>query len=325
MSQITGRPRVALTPDDEGRPAGSRKGGPETRKPSVVARRWQRFYSGLRRDMQRNQPLVMFIALFGALLALYGIWASGLVTHTAQAAVSGSETLLAQAGVRVETVTVRGRTQTEEADVIAALGEVQDTRLLDFDANAARVRVEALAWVKRAHVMRLLPNRIHVDLEERTAFAIWQRRGSFVLIDREGVELDMLSSETIDQFASLPHVVGEGANAHAAELLDGLEDAPALKSRLRAASRIGDRRWNLRLDNGIDVRLPDTGVDRAIRDIAALDAEHRLLARRLSVIDLRVPDMLVVRPAEDGDRDAAAGFESQWRRDRRIVVEDDAA
>ncbi|MCH7555160.1 MAG: cell division protein FtsQ, partial [Proteobacteria bacterium] len=58
------------------------------------------------------------------------------------------------------------------------------------------------------------------------------------------------------------------------------------------------RRWNLRLDNGVDVELPEAGINAAWRRLADIERRHRLLSRDITAIDLRLPDRLVVRPAE---------------------------
>src|SRR5437773_216392 len=80
--------------------------------------------------------------------------------------------------------------------------------------------------------------------------AVWQHGSKLELIDREG---GVIPVTRLDRFAKLPLVVGEGAARHAAELLDMLATEPELAARVSAAIRVGDRRWNLRIDNAIDV------------------------------------------------------------------------
>lgn len=307
---------VAAAPGSARR-RGRTRGPKRGRRLSPMERRWQRFYSGFRRDLERYQPVILFTALSMVLLAIYGMWTNGVFERAGLYTAQTGEEALRTGGVSVQGVTVRGREYVSEEEVLAMLDARAGQLLFDFDADAARARIESLPWVKTARVMRLLPDRLHVDLVERVPFSLWQINGEFRLIDREGVALTTLDNDSIGPFFHLPHVVGEGANLHAAELLAALEQAPVLKSRLRAANRIGDRRWDLRLDNGIDIRLPDTDVARAIRDVAALDSEHRLLARRISMIDLRQPDVLIIRPLK-GATDTRPG----WSGGRRLVIDD---
>ena len=94
-------------------------------------------------------------------------------------------------------------------------------------------------------------------------------------------------------------VVGDGAPERTAGLLDILAREPTLASRVIAAVWVGERRWNLRLDNGIDIRLPELETQDAWRRLAQLERDHQLLSRDIKAIDLRQSDKLIVRMTEE--------------------------
>jgi cell division protein FtsQ len=97
-------------------------------------------------------------------------------------------------------------------------------------------------------------------------------------------------------YRDLRVLVGEGAPQHAAKLFALLSTEPALWTRVIAASWIGDRRWTLRLDNGIDVLLPERNLLGAWRFLAVKAQGEALLERAISVVDLRfLPDRLRLR------------------------------
>ena len=99
----------------------------------------------------------------------------------------------------------------------------------------ARKRIETLSWVEQATVERRLPDTIVVNVEERRPFAIWQNNGKFVLIDRAG---NVVAHQDVANFRNLPLVVGPGAPAAAAPLIDALTARPALqKSRCCRGAR----------------------------------------------------------------------------------------
>ena len=97
----------------------------------------------------------------------------------------------------------------------------------------------------------------------------------------------------------LPMVVGPGAPIAANALLTTLEKYPSLSGRILAAVRVGERRWDLHLKNGIDVMLPEGHEAEALERLLQLHQEHALMDRPLVAIDLRLPDRLVVRPRPD--------------------------
>ena len=187
---------------------------------------------------------------------------------------------------------VTGRSETGQDEILSSLGVKRGQSILAFDPVGARMRLLELGWVKDARVERRLPNTVIVYLDERRPLALWQRKGRHLLIDRAGV---VITRRDLGRFSSLPVVLGKGAPENAAALMDMLATQPALFTQVEAAVRIGDRRWNLRMKNGIDINLPEEETAEAWSRLANLVAEHRIFEREVAVIDLRLPDRLVVR------------------------------
>jgi cell division protein FtsQ len=202
----------------------------------------------------------------------------------------------ARAGLAVREILVEGRVQSEARDIRAVLDARRGSPILAFDPYAAKAELERLPWVRRASVERRLPDTIFVRLEERVPLALWQRQGRFVVIDSEGVEI---AGTDPARFADRLVVVGDDAPAHASALLALLETEPAMLKRIAAAVRVGGRRWNLRLDNGVDVNLPETNAGAAYERLAQLVRENALVDRNLVAVDLRLPDRLILRVAKE--------------------------
>jgi cell division protein FtsQ len=201
------------------------------------------------------------------------------------------------AGLTVNQIIIQDREKTPEPLLRAALGVSRGDKLLGFSLEAARQRIAHLPWVQDASVERRLPDTIVVKLTERSAIAVWQNAGRFVLIDAKGnVVVEQDPRKDPEVFAALPLVVGPGAPEKADELLKLLAAMPALKTHVVAAIRVGERRWNLRLNNNVDVLLPEEGQEQAMNKLVELQASQSLLDRPLQAIDLRQADRLVVRP-----------------------------
>jgi cell division protein FtsQ len=197
------------------------------------------------------------------------------------------------AGFRIQSASVTGRKQIPEREVLAIAGVSARSSLLFFDVEAARNKLKGNPWIAEAEVRKLYPGRLHIAIEEREAFALWQKDGKIAVVATDGATLAPFANER--RFAALPLVVGPGANAKAKDFLAALARHPAIGQQVRAAILIAERRWNLRLKNGTDVRLPETEVERALDTLARLDAEKQLLSRDVMAIDLRLPDRVSVR------------------------------
>jgi cell division protein FtsQ len=196
----------------------------------------------------------------------------------------------------VQSIQVEGRQRVEPQAILAALGANRGTPILSIDLDAAKARLEALPWVQSAAVERQLPDGIYIRLVERQPLAVWQHHRKFDLIDQEGT---VIPAARPDDFPSLPQVVGGGAPQAASDLVDMLASEPDLASHVTASVRIGGRRWNLELDNGIEVALPEDAPEAAWHRLAALDRSDRLLERNITAVDMRLTDRLVLRLSPD--------------------------
>jgi cell division protein FtsQ len=237
-------------------------------------------------------------------VALFGLLAVGLAGTAAVQAIGQGESFrerllhaTARLGLRVQDVVLEGRGKTPEPLLRAALGVRTGDPILGFSLADARTRIETINWVQSATVERRLPGTIVVQLQERRPFAVWQLQGRFVLIDRTG---DTVTDSDVASFATqVPLVVGPGAPKAAAALIDAMAAYPVIMSHMQAAVRVGERRWNLRMNNGADVLLPEGAEAPALARLMELQSTYALLDRPLQVVDLRLPDRLVVRPQPD--------------------------
>ncbi|SDB52468.1 cell division protein FtsQ/DivIB [Belnapia rosea] len=204
----------------------------------------------------------------------------------------GAAEIAGNAGLTVQEVTLEGSRNTPPELVREALGIRRGDPILAFDPQAAKERLELIAWVNSAHVERHLNGSIRIRITERQPFAIWQRDGRFSVIDEKG---EVVSNENIGAFGRLPLIVGTGANRLAAPMVALLRGVPEVQDRTHALVRVAERRWNLRLRNGVDVLLPDGQEAAALTRLAELQQKQGLLDRPLAAIDLRLPDKLVLR------------------------------
>ncbi len=288
-------PRIA--PPDRA-PVSSQPGLRSPRTPAKPPRPLDDRPSRLRLLLRRQRRLVRPLAYGLAGVALLAGGAALVRTmQPAHSVASLRERIAAGASFPVRSIVVEGRSLTPESKLREALGVSKGDKLLGVSLDAARARIERLTWVQHATVERRLPGTLVVQITERRPFAVWQTGGKFVLIDRAGqVVADQDPVKDAAAFATLPLVVGTGAPEYAAALLDQLAAQPALRAHVVAAVRVGERRWNLRLNNGADVLLPEGAEAPAMTRLMELHTAQSLLDRPVQAFDLRLPDRLVVRP-----------------------------
>jgi cell division protein FtsQ len=199
-------------------------------------------------------------------------------------------------GFRITSIALAGQHQLTREEILAAAGITGSTSLLFLDAGAARARLKANPWIAEATVLKLYPGRLHIAVTERHAFALWQLNGKVSVISDDGT---VVEPQVSGRFAQLPLFVGVGAGAKARTFLALLDRYPLLREQMRAAVHVAERRWNIVLKNGIDVRLPQDDVEQALELLVHLDRDKKLLTRDIAAIDLRLPDRVTVRLSDE--------------------------
>ena len=213
------------------------------------------------------------------------------------------------AGFRIASIALSGERHVGREEILSAAGVTGTTSLLFFDVEEARDRLKTNPWIADATVLKLYPDRLQIGIKEREAFALWQKAGRVSVVAGDGTELEPYVNPRLIR---LPLVVGLGAAARAKEFLALLDRYPELRDQVRASVLISERRWNLRLRNGLDIRLPEIDVEQALATLVALDKDKKLLWRDIAAIDLRLPDRVTVRLSE-----AAAALRAEALKDKK--------
>jgi cell division protein FtsQ len=196
------------------------------------------------------------------------------------------------AGFRIVSIALVGNHHVTREEVLATAGISGTTSLLFLHVGETRERLKTNPWIADATVLKLYPGELQIGIKEREAFALWQKDGQVSVIADDGTVLEPYVAPGLIR---LPFVVGRGAETRAKEFLALLDRYPAMRDFVRASVLVGERRWNLRLRNGIDVRLPESDVASALERLVALDREKNLITRDILAIDLRLPDRVTVR------------------------------
>lgn len=222
---------------------------------------------------------------FYAATGLYGMSVGGHVPAVEQ-------TITSAAGFAIEDVKVSGNVETSEIDILQLLGLDGTTSLVAIDIAEARRKLNELPWIENAEIRKVYPGTVQVKLKERQAYAIWQHGSELSLIEKSGSVIAPLRD---NKFASLPLFVGRDAEQAAITFETLFSGWPELRQRVKAYVRVAGRRWDLHLDNGVVIRLPEEGVDGALTRLARLEAEQQVLERDIAAVDLRLSDRMIVQ------------------------------
>jgi cell division protein FtsQ len=249
----------------------------------------------LGRRLPRFLGTGLALGFFGAVVTA-GLWQGGHLDEMRLQYGEPHHALTRLVGLGLEQVTISGIAQMREAEVLSAAGLSAKISLPFLSVNDVRERLERVPMIKSATVRKLYPNELVITLAEREAHAIWQHNGELFVIAADGTVIDLMQDE---RYLNLPFVVGEGANTRNKDYLALLDAAGPLKSRVRAGTLVAGRRWTLKMDNGMDVRLPEIGAADALARLMKLENEQKILEKDVLAVDLRMADRVVVRLTEE--------------------------
>lgn len=282
-----------------------RGGAPKTRKSAPRVTVPKKIAKRLPVDQARaNRWAGIAFGLFLALIAAVVVVALDIPSRAMTALGEG----IGRAGFTVKRVEVVGMRHMDSAPVYSVALDQRSMAMPLVDVGDIRRRLLQFGWVKDARVSRRLPDTLVVDIVERQPAALWQDRERLALIDSDGVVIDRVP---VTQMPDLPLLVGAGANLHERDLNRLLEVAPTLKPQLVSATWVGGRRWDLALQTGETIALPE-GTDAAksaLSKFADLDKSTGLLGRGLVRFDLRLPGKMIVRLPQSAAGDAAASVQ----------------
>src|ERR1700760_1548088 len=263
--------------------------------PAVDRERPSRLALFVERYVPRRAGLYATL-LFIAARAGVGVVKGGHLDAFTTALSDTRNALANSAGFRITAAAINGRKQLSQDEVLAIGGVNGRSSLLFLDAAAVRDQLKANPWIADAPVIKFYPGALEIDIVERSAFALWQKDGKLSVIADDGAVLEPYLQR---RFLSLPLVVGKGAETHAHDFLALLARYPQVNNVTTAAIYVGERRWNLRTKDGLDIRLPEHDVGNALATLSKLDQEDHLFSRDIVAIDLRLADRLTVQLSDD--------------------------
>ncbi|AML53257.1 cell division protein FtsQ/DivIB [Falsihalocynthiibacter arcticus] len=166
----------------------------------------------------------------------------------------------------------------------------------DLDLQQMHAAISELDAVASVNVQVRVGGVLQVSVDERVPVIVWRGTDAVELLDAEGHRVVQVPARA--SRPDLPLVTGFGADKAIPEALELLASAAPIYDHVRGLVRVGERRWDLVLDKGQRVLLPETNPRQALHRVIALNTVRDLLARNVAVIDMRLEKRPTLRLKE---------------------------
>lgn len=214
-------------------------------------------------------------------------------------------TASADMGFAVDDILVEGREYTDPHVLLAIVNIQKGDPLFAFNPRQAQELISQISWVDDVQIERRWPGTIYIGLAERQPLALWQSDKRLKLLDQKG---KVIVTSDLQRFAGLVLVMGKNAPAAAPELIGNLKAEEHIYSRVETAKWIGARRWDMKLKNGIEIKLPEQDAGLALRRLAEAHENDGLLDKDIVSIDMREPGRITVRTKPGTVQDYKTGL-----------------
>ena len=278
---------------------GKRRGPPPSppRKVSRLARikldgaaQWD----AMARARKARKPGVTLagVLLIGGAAIAGASWIGGSLFDAREALYASADGIATAAGMKA-TIDVRGVEGQRKTEVQAVA--LPRGRVSIMAASPAKVKdnVESLDWVESATVSRLWPSTIRITVSRRDAFALWQENGEITVVDAAG---ERVHGAQPSDYPQLPRIIGAGAGPAAEQVLVALEEMPAIRARLVAFVRVGDRRWSLKMRSGAEVALPEVNPVGALARLEKMLHDNPTMDHTFARLDMSVEGRMYAQP-----------------------------
>jgi cell division protein FtsQ len=246
--------------------------------------------SGLLARLMPRRPMMLLICVVTVLVLLGALLASGVIGRTVRGINRGIDAVVANAGFGISEIHITGNRRTPYNQVLEVLGMQPGQSIFSADLWSAQGKLRHLDWIASAEIHRRYPDAIFVTLVEKRPFALWQMppdakgQTPIAVVERSGA---VITTREVEKFRRLPKLLGAGAPGAAADLVDAVQAHRAVAARLAAYSRVSMRRWNLILDDGVVVKLPEANWGKELDALEHLIIDSGILERDVVEIDLR--------------------------------------
>ena len=188
----------------------------------------------------------------------------------------------------VKTIETYGANIRDQEIIKLSLGVSKGTSLRSIDLHQLNNRISNIPGIKNSAV-RLLPNgNIVVKIQKHNVIATWTDGSYYYPLSADGTKINTPSEER-----------NENSIVFRGDLPDNLKEiitsVSSISKYIDYINMVESRRWNIHTKNGITIYLPEKDPAAAINKIKVLNQTHKLLSRKLEIIDMRDNARILVK------------------------------
>ena len=146
--------------------------------------------------------------------------------------------------------------------------------------------------IKKFIITKSSNNLLTIKIEEKNIIGLTNIKNRNYLIDEFN---NLIKTKITPNLFHLPIFVGKNSNKNANVIL-GLIKKNDINLNYTSFSYIDDRRWNINLNNGVKILLPENKILDTLKLLKKIDSEYDILKGNFVEIDLRIYGRYFLKP-----------------------------
>ena len=146
--------------------------------------------------------------------------------------------------------------------------------------------------IKKFIITKTSKNLLTIKLEEKNIIGLANIENNNYLIDDDN---NLIKSKISTNLSHLPIFYGKNSNKNANVILRSIRESD-INLNYISFSLIDNRRWNIKLNNGVKILLPENNVTDTLKLLKKIDTEHDILKGNFVEIDLRIYRKYFLKP-----------------------------
>lgn len=202
--------------------------------------------------------------------------------------------ILIDLGLAIQEVEIEGNkiVSTNEIveNVLNYISASSQKNILLLNIESLEEALKQFGWIEKAVIRKKFPGNIIIRIDEREPEAIWQENQALYLADSQG---NIITDKVTNEYLHLPLIIGSDSKKEVLEFFEIIQSSPYLYSFVKEGKKIGNRRWNITLDNEILIKLPEEEPEKAWKKLTEIEKQSRVLSKNIDYIDLRIENQVV--------------------------------
>ena len=200
---------------------------------------------------------------------------------------------LIKLGFILRDININGISSVKRKEIIDNIVYYKCSNLFCIDLEQTKNRLKTIGWIKKVNITLVIPDKLKILVEEEVPKYIYFAENLFYLLNEKG-EIISQSESINKKYKNLLLLSGERANKKLNELSLILSGSPLLAKKITKAKLVSDRRWSLLYSSNITIDLPEKNAKEVFRKVQEIDEKYGLLSNKLSKIDLRIKDRMII-------------------------------